>query len=168
LPFPPEFSNYSPPGANRRAAGAVQSSLDTSTMTASIRHTRAALCLAGLLLAVGLALAGCETTGSGPGAVAADKPAVPMTHVQAAEDCWMATEKSDAHMDLDKRADVVDKCIAEKMGVKPAETKAATKPETKPKTAGTKPATKPKPKAKVETKPKPKAGDAPEAKPESK
>ena len=96
-----------------------------------------------------------------------------MTHVQAAEFCWMATEKSDAHMDLDKRADVVDKCIAEKMGVKPAETKPGAKP-------GAKPESKPKPKAKTEskpetkpetkpkTKPKPKSGDTPEANPETK
>jgi hypothetical protein len=28
LPLPPDLGNYSPPGANRGAAGAVQSSLD--------------------------------------------------------------------------------------------------------------------------------------------
>ncbi len=61
-----------------------------------------------------LALAGCETTGTGPGPMAAT-PKPPMTHSQAAEECWMGTEKSDAHMDLDKRADVVDRCIKDKM-----------------------------------------------------
>ena len=30
-------------------------------------------------------------------------------------ECWMGTEKSDAHVNLDKRADIVDRCIAEKM-----------------------------------------------------
>lgn len=133
-------------------------------MTASTLNTRATLCLTGLLLAAGLALAGCQTTGAGPSPVSEDKPAAPMTHVQAAEFCWMATEKSDAHMDLDKRADLVDKCIAEKMGVKPAEAKpeakpkakTASKPEAKPKT---KPGTKPE--TKTETKPKEKSGDAP-------
>ena len=39
----------------------------------------------------------------------------PMTHSQAAEECWMGTEKSDARMNLDKRADVVDRCIKDKM-----------------------------------------------------
>ena len=61
-----------------------------------------------------LALAGCETTGAGPGSMAAT-PKPPMTHSRAAEECWMGTEKSDAHMDLDKRADVVDRCIKDKM-----------------------------------------------------
>jgi outer membrane biosynthesis protein TonB len=135
-------------------------------MTASTLNTRATLCLTGLLLAAGLALAGCQTTGAGPSPVAEDKPAAPMTHVQAAEFCWMATEKSDAHMDLDKRADLVDKCIAEKMGVKPAEAKPEAKPKPKAKTASkpeAKPKTKPgiKPETKTETKPKEKSGDAP-------
>lgn len=61
-----------------------------------------------------LALAGCETTGAGPGPMAA-APKPPMTHSQAAEECWMGTEKSDARMNLDKRADVVDRCIKDKM-----------------------------------------------------
>lgn len=61
-----------------------------------------------------LALAGCETTGSGPGPVAS-APKPPMTHSRAAEECWMGTEKSDARMNLDQRADVVDRCIKEKM-----------------------------------------------------
>jgi hypothetical protein len=61
------------------------------------------------------ALGGCETTGSGPTASAAAAPEPPMTHTKAAEICWMSTEKGHADMDLDKRVDVVDKCIAEKM-----------------------------------------------------
>ena len=61
-----------------------------------------------------LALAGCETTGTGPGPMAA-APQPPMDHARAAEECWMGTEKSDAQMNLDKRADVVDRCIKEKM-----------------------------------------------------
>jgi hypothetical protein len=39
----------------------------------------------------------------------------PMTHARAARDCWMKTEKANAHADLDKRADLVNKCIDEKM-----------------------------------------------------
>jgi len=67
------------------------------------------------------ALAGCETTGTGPGptASAAPPPAAPLTHTKAAEICWMATEKADRNMNLDKRVDVVDKCIAEKMKAAP-------------------------------------------------
>ena len=61
-----------------------------------------------------LALAGCETTGAGPGPMAA-APKPPMDHARAAEECWMGTERSDAHMNLDKRADLVDRCIREKM-----------------------------------------------------
>ena len=63
-----------------------------------------------------LALAGCETTGTGAGPMAAAAaPQPPMDHARAAEECWMGTEKSDAHMDLDKRADLVDRCIKAKM-----------------------------------------------------
>jgi len=64
-----------------------------------------------------LALAACETTGSGTGVKpeAAKPPEPPMTHTRAAEQCWMATEKGSASMSLDKRADVVDKCIEDKM-----------------------------------------------------
>ena len=61
-----------------------------------------------------LALAGCETTGAGPGPVAA-APQPPMDHARAAEECWMGTENNDQRMDLDKRADIVDRCIQDKM-----------------------------------------------------
>lgn len=69
-----------------------------------------------LLALAALALAGCETTGSGTApAPAAKAPEPPLTHTRAAEQCWMSTEKGAASMSLDKRADVVDKCIADKM-----------------------------------------------------
>jgi hypothetical protein len=69
----------------------------------------------GLLLAGALALAGCETTGMGsPAAMATPAPA-PMTHQKAALYCWMKTEHGRADIALDKRADVVDRCIKEKM-----------------------------------------------------
>lgn len=77
------------------------------------------------VLAAALALAGCETDGNSPGPLASlsgpsapaetEKPAVPMTHSQAASECWMSTEKGPYRTNLDKRADVVDKCIADKM-----------------------------------------------------
>jgi hypothetical protein len=65
-----------------------------------------------LIVLAALALAGCETTGSAA-AVAAKPPEPPMTHARAATECWMGTEK--AHTDLDKRADIVIKCIDQKM-----------------------------------------------------
>ena len=43
-----------------------------------------------------------------------------MTHSQAAMECWMGTEKADAHVNLDKRADIVDRCIEQKMKGAPA------------------------------------------------
>jgi hypothetical protein len=74
--------------------------------------SRLIVCLA--VLGSGLALAACESTGSGAPAVAA-APQKPMTHSEAAMECWMGTEKSDGRMNLDKRADIVDRCIEQKM-----------------------------------------------------
>jgi len=87
-----------------------------------------------------LALAGCETDGTGPSAAGARKAEVaatsheadapkaqaakpaepvvdsePMTRSRAARECWMRTEKANAREDLDKRADIVNKCIDEKL-----------------------------------------------------
>jgi hypothetical protein len=72
-----------------------------------------------LVMAAGLALAGCASGGSGGADLGAATVKEPMTHTHAAEICWMSTEKTDARMPLDKRADVVDRCIAEKMGTAP-------------------------------------------------
>lgn len=107
-----------------------------------------------VLAGAALALAACETDGTGPSAAnapktelasakpdaaapksespkaeaskpeakpPASKPAEPvadsepMTHARAARECWMKTEKTSAHADLDKRADLVNKCIDDKM-----------------------------------------------------
>jgi type IV pilus biogenesis protein CpaD/CtpE len=68
-----------------------------------------------LLVLAAAALAGCETTGVGAKPEAAKPVEPPMTHTRAAEQCWMATEKGNAGLPLDKRADVVDKCIEQKM-----------------------------------------------------
>lgn len=66
------------------------------------------------IAACAVLLAGCETIGGGPvSAAAAPKP--PMTHTRAAEQCWMETEKTEKSMDLDKRADIVDRCIDKKL-----------------------------------------------------
>lgn len=80
------------------------------------------------ILAIALlsvALAGCETDGNTSGPVAsmsspakpaeAEKPAEPMTRSRAASECWMSTEKGPLRTNLDKRADVVNKCIDDKL-----------------------------------------------------
>ncbi|MFN3657467.1 MAG: hypothetical protein ACK4UO_09470 [Pseudolabrys sp.] len=66
-------------------------------------------------LALAFALAGCETTGQGPAPVAEGPPQPPMTHSRAAQECWMKTEKGSASVSLDHRADIVTKCIEDKM-----------------------------------------------------
>ena len=90
-----------------------------------------------LFAACALTLAACETDGTGPSAADAPKAdshrqpdatrpqaakppeavrdAEPMTRSRAARECWMRTEKGNAHEDLDKRADLVNKCIDDKM-----------------------------------------------------
>jgi hypothetical protein len=92
-----------------------------------------------LLVSCALAVAACETDGTGPTAAdapraepAAAKPEIaavttqakplepvrdaePMTRSRAARECWMRTEKGNSREDLDSRADVVNKCIDEKM-----------------------------------------------------
>ena len=87
------------------------------TMT-NMPLSRARLSFAVLALAV--ALAGCETTGSGPGPAAQAAPPPPMTHSLAARECWMQTEKGASSTNLDKRADIVTKCIEDKMKAAPA------------------------------------------------
>ncbi len=73
-------------------------------------------------------LSGCETDGTSSGPIAGlavnsakkeEPPEPPMTRSQAAMECWMKTEKARADENLDKRADIVTKCIDEK--VKPAQ-----------------------------------------------
>ena len=88
-----------------------------------------------LFIACALALAGCETdatstaAGDAPRAVTSARPdaepprtqaapvanSQPMTHSRAARECWMRTEKGSAHENLDKRAELVNKCIDEKL-----------------------------------------------------
>jgi hypothetical protein len=68
-----------------------------------------------LLALAALALAACETVPYPTAPPAGNGPGQPMTHSRAAAECWMATEKGHADMDLDRRADVVNKCIEKKM-----------------------------------------------------
>ncbi|MBI5911450.1 MAG: hypothetical protein HY848_16055 [Betaproteobacteria bacterium] len=84
------------------------------------RFARARL-LALPIVAAGL-LAGCETLGSGAGPATQaakpsepPKPEPPMTRSRAASECWMKTEKGSAGVSIDKRADIVTKCIDDKM-----------------------------------------------------
>ncbi len=94
---------------------------------------RRALSLAAVLLAG--ALAGCNTDGTGAPEAQAAKP---MTRTDAARECWMATEHGRQDISLDKRADIVDKCIKDKMSAAakpaaPAGTAAAAAPTPAPK-----------------------------------
>ena len=93
-----------------------------------------------LLAAAALALAACQTDSGSP--VAGDAPkaeaasakpeaatpkpqaakpeepaeeAEPMTRTRAARECWMKTEKANPHENLDRRAEIVNKCIEDKM-----------------------------------------------------
>ncbi len=81
-----------------------------------------------VLLAVSaMLLAGCETDGAPPNPLselanysakqdAPEKPAEPkMTRARAATECWMKTEKGRADANLDQRADIVTKCIEDKL-----------------------------------------------------
>jgi hypothetical protein len=84
-------------------------------MTTTTRQSRNSITIYLSITAFGaaLALGGCETTGSGTAAEAVKPPEPPMTHARAATECWMGTEKGQT--DLDKRADIVTKCIEQKM-----------------------------------------------------
>jgi hypothetical protein len=111
-------------------------------MNSAIFNSRRILSAARLALfaSCALALAACETDGTGPTAADAPKAeaasakpetaapktqaakpaepvadAEPMTRARAARECWMRTEKGNSHEDLDKRADLVNRCIDEKM-----------------------------------------------------
>ncbi len=59
----------------------------------------------------GLLLAACTTDGKGQ--ISLLQPA--MTHQRASAECWMQTEKTMQKVDLDKRVDVVNRCIEDKM-----------------------------------------------------
>jgi hypothetical protein len=83
-------------------------------MTSIIPQARQSIAILALVLAAA-PLAGCESVQYIPPPQAAAAPPPPMTRSRAAAECWMETEKGRAGMDIDKRADVVTKCIAQKM-----------------------------------------------------
>jgi hypothetical protein len=95
---------------------------------------RSSVLLAALMAA---ALAGCNTDESGKPSVQA-APKEPLTHQQAALECWAATERGHSDLPLDKRADVVDACIKAKMAGKPWPGAAEVKPKPAPHAAAPK------------------------------
>ena len=68
-------------------------------------------CRLALLCASASALAACTTDGKGQVSLLAP----PMTHQRASAECWMQTEKTMQKVELEKRVDVVNRCIDEKM-----------------------------------------------------
>jgi hypothetical protein len=78
-------------------------------------------------------LAGCNTDGGGtPGLAAAPAAKPKLTHTDAAKQCWMATEHGGGSVSLDKRADIVTKCIDDKMKAANAPAQAKSAPGTAP------------------------------------
>jgi hypothetical protein len=92
--------------------------------------------LAVLLLALSPLLAACQTDApASPSAQAAPaqeapEAAPPLTRQEAAAQCWMSVEKTHKNTGLDQRADIVTKCINDKM--KAAEQPAPAEPKAKP------------------------------------
>jgi len=89
------------------------------------------LSLAILLVACAPVLTACQTDSEGPAAQA--EPQKPLTHSEAALQCWMSLEKGPSkELSLDKRADLVTKCIKDKMNPGEQPAVAAPKPSGKP------------------------------------
>ena len=78
-------------------------------MKSVIFNVRLSVARLALFAACAFTLVACQTDGTGPIA------AGPMTSTRAARECWMRTEKTSVCENLDKRAEVVNKCIDEKM-----------------------------------------------------
>jgi hypothetical protein len=124
---------YPPPLGDHQIEIRSLEKRDMQSVVVKFRHLFAARVV--LVTACALTLAGCETDATGP--TAGDAPraitsarpdaepprsqpapvanSTPMTHSRAARECWMWTEKGSAHENLDKRAEIVDKCIDEKL-----------------------------------------------------
>ena len=81
--------------------------------------------LALVLLACTPALAACQTDNPSPSAQAspqeaAKEAAKPPTRQEAALHCWTSVDKAHPSMSLDQRADIVTRCINDKMKTQPA------------------------------------------------
>jgi hypothetical protein len=77
-----------------------------------------------VLPALGACASNSATTPAAPAVEAA--PAAPeaqeqpkLTRAEAAEQCWMSVEKKNKNLSLDQRADIVTKCIDEKLNGPP-------------------------------------------------
>jgi len=94
-------------------------------MTSSTAQALALLLLAGSPL-----LTACQTDPpAGPSAQAAPQEAPkPLTRQEAAMQCWMSVEKTHKNTGLDRRADIVTKCIDDKMNGPKQPAAAAAKP----------------------------------------
>jgi len=92
----------------------------------------ARLLLSLLLLASAPVLSACQTNSPAtPSAQAApQEPAKPPTRQEAAMQCWMSVEKAHKDLSLDKRADIVTKCINDKMNGTQSPPAAEAKPKT--------------------------------------
>ena len=111
--------------ARECGVGSMTVSRDAAGACFAGRKIVPALCLAGLLAALAACAAGTSTdslatptaaTAVAPAAApaAAPKPAPrQLTATEINEKCWMSTETNKV-ADLDKRAKVVEKCVAEK------------------------------------------------------
>ncbi len=86
-----------------------------------------------LLLAIAPALAACQTDSTGAPMAQASAPPEPPTRQDAAMQCWASVDKAHKDLSLDKRADIVTKCITDKMA--PGQTPTAAAPKALPKLA---------------------------------
>jgi len=90
---------------------------------------RSAKIFAVLLAVCAPALSACQTDGPAAQAAAPEAPQPP-SRQQAALQCWMSVDKTHPNMGLDQRADIVTKCINEKMN-STAKAPAAAPPKSK-------------------------------------
>jgi hypothetical protein len=75
--------------------------------------------LAVLLIAGSPALTGCKTDGTNAQA-AAEAPGRPQARHEVALQCWGSVDKAHKTMGLDQRADLVSKCIDDRLKGQPA------------------------------------------------
>ena len=84
-----------------------------------------------LLLASAPLLGACQTDGpAAPSAQATPQEQPKPTRQEAALQCWMSVEKAHKDLSLDKRADIVTKCINDKMNGTQSPPAAEAKPKT--------------------------------------
>jgi hypothetical protein len=84
-----------------------------------MRSARLSPLLVLLLLAGAPALTACQTDSTAKPMAQAAPPAPP-TRQEAAWQCWASVDKTHKDLSLDKRADIVSKCINDKMNPGPA------------------------------------------------